>query len=544
MKIALAQINTTIGDFQGNANKIIQISGQAKDSGADLCVFPEQCIPGYPAHDLLERTRFIDQNLGALDRVVDSVSGIGVIVGFAERHNGKFGKGLYNSAALIDNGKISFVQRKSLLPTYDVFDESRYFDPAQSVDVIEFHGMKIGITICEDVWNDPDFWKHRMYNTDPGEALVKAGASIIINIAASPFTLIKRHFRRKVFSAFATNHKTTFCFVNSIGGNDDLVFDGDSMAFNSKGELICQGREFKEDLLFFDTDGKGIEYKSPADDIEAAIDALVLGTRDYARKCGFTKGLVGLSGGIDSALVAVIGARAFGAENMEALLMPSHYSSDGSIYDSENLARNLNISYKIKPISKLMDSYTNSIPDILSADNPGVADENIQARIRGNLLMALSNKNGHLLLTTGNKSELATGYCTLYGDMAGGLAVISDVPKSMVYEICHKINREKEIIPDSILTKPPSAELRPNQLDSDSLPPYDILDNILEKHIVEGLDHPALVKAGFDSNISERILSLVRLSEYKRRQAPPGIKLTSKAFGFGRRIPLAQRWRP
>ena len=544
MIIALAQINTTIADFQGNAEKIIKISNLAKKSGAELCIFPEQCIPGYPAHDLLERSQFINQNLATLDNIVKSVSGIGIIVGFAERHEEEFGKGLYNSAALIDNGSIISVHRKSLLPTYDVFDESRYFDPAPSVNVVKFHGQPIGITICEDVWNDPDFWKHRMYEINPGRELVKAGANLIINIAASPFTLFKRHLRKKMFTAFSANHKIAFCFVNSVGGNDDLVFDGASMAFNSRGEILSQGFEFKEDLVIFDTDGESIEHKPAADDNDAAIEALVLGTRDYARKCGFKKGLVGLSGGIDSALVAVIGTRAFGSQNMEALLMPSQYSSKGSIEDSEKLAKNLGIKYRIKPISSLMDAYFKSIPDILCIDNPDAAEENIQARIRGNLLMALSNKNGHLLLTTGNKSELATGYCTLYGDMAGGLAVISDVPKSMVYELCRTINRDSEIIPDSILTKPPSAELRPNQLDSDSLPPYDILDKILEKHIVEGLDHPALVKEGFDADLADKILTLVRLSEYKRRQAPPGIKLTSKAFGFGRRIPLAQHWRP
>ena len=544
MKIALAQINTTIGDFQGNTDKIIQTSETAKKSGADLCIFPEQCIPGYPAHDLLERTRFIDQNLSALERIVSTVSGIGVIVGFAERYNGEFGKGLYNSAALINNGNIYSKHRKSLLPTYDVFDESRYFDPAPSVEVVEFRSEKLGITVCEDVWNDTDFWNNRLYKIDPGKELVQAGATIIINIAASPFTLFKRHFRRRMFSAFAANHKTTFCFVNSVGGNDDLVFDGTSMAYNSEGQLLGQGSEFKEDLVYFDTNGKIVDREPSIDDNEAAIEALVLGTRDYARKCGFKKGLVGLSGGIDSALVAVIGARAFGANNMEALLMPSQYSSKGSISDSEKLARKLKIPYKIKPITQLMKSYFSSAPDILNPDNPDVAEENIQARIRGNLLMALSNKKGHLLLTTGNKSELVTGYCTLYGDMAGGLAIISDVPKSMVYELCRTINQTEEIIPETILTKPPSAELRPDQLDSDSLPPYEILDKILEKHVVEGLDHPALVREGFNAELADRILTLVRSSEYKRRQAPPGIKLTSKAFGFGRRIPLAQRWRP
>lgn len=545
MKIALAQINTIVGDFAGNVRLIVETAHRARDLGAELCLFPEQCIPGYPAHDLLERTRFIDQNLAALDQVVHSVHGTGMVVGYTERHNSSFGKGIYNSAALIRDGRIISNHRKSLLPTYDVFDESRYFDASPSVQIADYEGMKLGITICEDVWNDPDFWKHRLYGNDPGAELVNSGAEIIINIGASPFTITKRHLRRKMLREFAIHHHTPLIFVNSIGGNDDLIFDGSSVAFGSDGTLWAQGREFAEDLVIVDTNtGSGRISSFENDDDAAALEALVLGTRDYAMKCGFTKALVGLSGGIDSALVAVIGARALGHENVEALLMPSRYSSAGSVKDAEELALNLGIKYHIIGIHENLNRYLEDLKPVLGDGYLGVTEENLQARIRGNLLMAFSNYRGNLLLTTGNKSEMATGYCTLYGDMAGGLGVISDVPKTMVYRLCRLINHDKEIIPQAIIDKPPSAELRPGQKDSDILPPYDLLDKILENHIVDGSDYPALLAKGFDGKTVDSLLAAVRASEYKRRQAPPGLKITTKAFGFGRRMPLAQRWRP
>jgi len=546
MKIALAQINTTIGDFSGNADKVIAAAHRARDAGAELCLFPEQCLPGYPAHDLLERKSFIDGNLAELNRVARSLNGIAAVVGFAEPHYKQVGKGLHNSAALIDDRRILSIHQKSLLPTYDVFDEHRYFDPAESVTPAEFHGKKLGITICEDVWNDPDFWARRLYNFDPGTELIKQGAEFIVNISASPFTLLKRRLRRQMLKAFALHHRVPLLFVNSVGGNDELVFDGSSLAISADGETAARAPEFKEHLLLVDTDKMtpdpaGDEFTS---DEEAALEALTLGTQDYAAKCGFKRALLGLSGGVDSALVAVIAARAFGAKNTTALLMPSPYSSPGSITDAVKLADNLKIEYHVLPIGQILAAYLKALQPLFGSEPLGLVEENLQARIRGNLLMAFSNRQGHLLLSTGNKSELATGYCTLYGDMAGGLAVLSDIPKTMVYRLSNLINRDGEIIPQAIIDKPPSAELCFNQKDTDSLPPYDQLDALLDRHILEGFDHRALVKAGFDPAMVQSALDMVTRSEYKRRQAPPGIKITSKAFGVGRRMPLAQRWRP
>ncbi len=545
MKIALAQINTTIGDFDGNVEKIIDYSNQAQREGAELCVFPEQCIPGYPAHDLLERTRFIDQNESALDKLRREIKDIAVIVGFAERRDCEFGKGLYNSAALIENGEILAVVRKSLLPTYDVFDETRYFDASRKIEPVEFKGRLIGVTICEDIWNDSDFWKHRFYDVDPGKELVEKNAELIINVAASPFTITKRQIRTEMLKSFAAKYKKTLLFVNSVGGNDDLVFDGNSLAINGQGQIFASGSNFTEDLIVIDleSDKNEIGYSHLCEE-EAALQALIAGTKDYLRKCGFMGALLGLSGGIDSALVAVIGSMALGSDNIEALLMPSVYSSEGSVIDAKQLAENLGMKYHVIPIQDILKSYLKILAPIFGSDNLGVTEENLQARIRGNLLMAFSNYTGRLLLTTGNKSELATGYCTLYGDMAGGFAVISDVPKTLVYRLCRYIDRNEEIIPTAILEKPPSAELRPDQKDSDSLPSYDILDGILDSHIVHGLDFPALVKQGADPSLTEMVLNMVRKNEYKRRQAPPGIKITSKAFGSGRRMPIAQKWIP
>ncbi len=545
MKIALAQINPTIGDFEGNARLILNAAEQAKGLGAELCLLPEQCIPGYPAHDLLERPCFIDKNLEALDRVVNSAPDIGLVVGFAERSGSAWGKGLWNSAALIYGGRIQSVHRKSLLPTYDIFDERRYFDPAREVQVAEFKGVRLAITICEDIWNDPDFWSRRMYDRNPVEELVRSGAELIINIAASPFTIDKRHLRGEMLKAAAVHHHVPVLFANMVGGNDDLVFDGASLAFGDDGKIWARGAEFREDMVVVDIEtGSGDIRPTAVDDDDAAIEALVLGTRDYAHKCGFKQGILGLSGGIDSALTAVIGARAFGADNFEAVLMPSRYSTTGSVDDAIQLARNLGIQYKTIPIDSIFDSYLSAFSSHFEGLHSGVTEENIQARIRGNILMALSNKFGHLVLSTGNKSELATGYCTLYGDMAGGLAVLSDVPKTMVYSLCEAVNRDGEIIPRAILDKPPSAELKPDQRDQDTLPPYNILDAVIEKHIIAKFDAQALAAEGFDPELVNHVLDMVNRNEYKRRQAPPGLKITSKAFGHGRRIPIAQRWRP
>lgn len=544
MKIALAQIDTTIGDFDGNVAKILTVAAEAERNGADLCCFPEQSIPGYPAHDLLERSEFIRGNLEALDRLRRYEGSIGIVAGFAEPTNRAVGKGLYNSAALITGGKVASVHRKSLLPTYDVFDESRYFDSADSVSPAEFRGVKLGLTICEDVWNDPDFMRRRLYPADPVGELIAQGAEIIINIAASPFTIEKRTFRREMLRHLAENHQRPLLFVNSVGGNDELVFDGASLAFDANGEVCAEASEFREDVIYWDSVTSVGDIRSRLEsDEEAALHALALGTRDYAAKCGFKSAILGLSGGVDSALVLAIGAMALGPERIEGVLMPSRFSSAGSITDAEELARNLGVKTHTVPIEPLYSDYLKSLEGLWLGRESDVTEENLQARIRGNIVMALSNKFGHLVLTTGNKSEMATGYCTLYGDMAGGLAVLADVPKTLVYKLCEVVNREREIIPRAILAKAPSAELRPNQTDQDSLPPYDLLDRLIDLHVVEGMDRQKLVAEGFDRNVVEKVIRLVRSSEYKRRQAAPGFKITSKSFGYGRRIPLAQRWK-
>lgn len=544
MKIALAQINTIIGDFGHNARLIIERAHQAKKLGADLICFPEQCIPGYPAHDLIERPYFLNQNLKTLHQVADSVSGIGVIVGFAEPNKQPVGKGVYNSAALIADHKILSVHRKMLLPTYDVFDESRYFDPAPLVEPAIFKGKRFGITICEDIWNDPEFWSRRLYQQDPVGMLIKQGAEFIINIAASPFTLEKRTLRYQMLRSAAMDYKVPVLFVNSVGGNDELVFDGASLAFDAEGALLAQGKEFEEDMVLVDLEMRSGDIHPRLQCWEeAALQALILGTRDYAHKCGFRTAILGLSGGIDSALVAYIGSKAIGSSNVEAVIMPSPFNPPQSVTDAQTLAHRLGIPWRIIPIDELYQTYLKVLEPHFQNRPFDTTEENIQARIRGNILMALSNKFGHLVLSTGNKSEVATGYCTLYGDLAGGLAVLSDVPKTMVYKLAYYINRHKEIIPNSILTKRPSAELKPDQHDQQTLPPYEILDQVIERHIVERMDGPDLRENGFEPEVINRVLNMVRKSEYKRRQAPPGIKLTSKAFGYGRRVPLSHHWR-
>lgn len=544
MKIALAQINTIIGDFGHNARLIIERAHQAKKLGADLICFPEQCIPGYPAHDLIERPYFLNQNLKTLQQVADSVSGIGVIVGFAEPNKQPVGKGVYNSAAFIADHKILSVHRKMLLPTYDVFDESRYFDSAPLVEPAIFKGKRFGITICEDIWNDPEFWSRRLYQQDPVGMLIKQGAEFIINIAASPFTLEKRTLRYQMLRSAAMDYKVPVLFVNSVGGNDELVFDGASLAFDAEGALLAQGKEFEEDMVLVDLEMRSGDIHPRLQCWEeAALQALILGTRDYAHKCGFRTAILGLSGGIDSALVAYIGSKAIGSSNVEAVIMPSPFNPPQSVTDAQTLAHRLGIPWRIIPIDELYQTYLKVLEPHFQNRPFDTTEENIQARIRGNILMALSNKFGHLVLSTGNKSEVATGYCTLYGDLAGGLAVLSDVPKTMVYKLAYYINRHKEIIPNSILTKRPSAELKPDQHDQQTLPPYEILDQVIERHIVERMDGPDLRENGFDPEVINRVLNMVRKSEYKRRQAPPGIKLTSKAFGYGRRVPLSHHWR-
>ncbi len=541
--LALAQFNPTVGDFSGNASRILALASQAKSRGADLAVFSELCLCGYPPQDLVERPSFVERNSRELDLLARHIS-LPSIVGYVGRAQDDTGKPVANSAALLAGGIVAFEQRKMLLPTYDVFDESRYFQPAHSQYLLPFHGAQLGITICEDIWNDKNFWAQQLYSRDPVAELAGKGAGLLINISASPYTLDKRGLRLDMLRALARRHGVPVVYVNQVGGNDSLVFDGASVAISPSGAIAAQARCFEEDLVLFDsTSASGDLHPQPADELEMAYRALVCGTRDYVRKCGFHKVVLGLSGGIDSALVACIAADALGSSQVLAVAMPSPYSSEGSVRDARLLASNLGIQFMLLPIGPIFDSYRSSLDPLFAPLPQDATEENLQARIRGNLLMALSNKFGSLLLSTGNKSEMAVGYCTLYGDMAGGLAVIADVPKLMVYELADFVNRSRELIPESTLVKPPSAELRPNQTDQDSLPSYDVLDRILKAYI-EDVRSPEEIADhyGFDLGIVRGIIARVNHNEFKRKQAPPGLKISSKAFSIGRRFPLAQKF--
>jgi NAD+ synthase (glutamine-hydrolysing) len=554
MKIALAQFNPTVGDFAGNTARILALATKAKERGGDLAVFSELCLCGYLPQDLLERPAFIERNKRELKALAAKLA-LPAIVGYAGKSTNGTGKAIANKAALLSGGKIVFEQSKMLLPTYDVFDESRYFQPATKQSVYEFGGEKLGITICEDVWNDKNFWAVRLYDRDPVTELATQGTQVLINISASPYTIDKRGLRVDMLRSTAMTHKLPVVYVNQVGGNDSLIFDGASMALTADGKVAAQGAAFEEDLVLFDTEtGHGEVHEQPREEIEYAYRALVLGTRDYVHKCKFSKTLVGLSGGIDSAVVAAIAVDALGAENVLGVSMPGPFSSAGSKTDAEAVARNLEIEFKTIPITSVYEAYLAALKPVFGKRKPDVAEENIQARIRGNYLMALSNKFGSMVLSTGNKSELAVGYCTLYGDMAGGLAVISDVPKLMVYALAEYINQRArrssdnaraEVIPQSTIEKPPSAELRENQKDVDSLPPYEVLDRILKSYI-EDVRSPQEIadKYGYDLKLVREIAALVDRSEYKRKQAAPGLKLTSRAFGFGRPFPIAQRFVP
>jgi NAD+ synthase/NAD+ synthase (glutamine-hydrolysing) len=554
MKIALAQFNPTVGDFAGNTASILALAERAKQRGADLAVFSELCICGYLPQDLLERPAFIDRNQKELKQLAAKLA-LPAIVGYVGKNKNGTGRGISNKAALLSGGKIVFEQSKMLLPTYDVFDESRYFQPATEQKIFGFGGEELGITICEDVWNDKNFWAVRRYDRDPVTELAAQGTSVIINISASPYTIDKRALRVDMLRSIALSHQLPIVYVNQVGGNDSLIFDGASVALTLDGKVAAQAAAFEEDLVLFDTaTGRGEIHEQPPEEIVYAFRALVMGTRDYVHKCRFTKAVVGLSGGIDSAVVAAIAVEALGAENVLGVSMPGPFSSEGSKSDAQAVAKNLGIELKTIPISTVFDAYRAELASVFGSRKPDVTEENIQARIRGNYLMALSNKFGSMVLSTGNKSELAVGYCTLYGDMAGGLAVISDVPKLMVYEFAKFINlkgareagtRQREIIPRATIEKPPSAELRPNQKDEDSLPPYDVLDRILKAYI-EDLRSPQEIadKYGFGLKLVREIALLVDRSEYKRKQAAPGLKITSRAFGFGRPFPIAQRFIP
>ena len=541
MKIALGQINPTVGDFSGNAAKIIDFSRRAQSAGAQLILFPELSICGYPPRDLVERPSFVARNRETLDHIAAETRGISVICGLVTPAASDTGKSVHNSAALTRNGKVAFLQSKMLLPTYDVFDEQRTFAPAKSQELFPLGSHQMALTICEDAWNDQRFWHKRLYTVDPVETLVRAGGNLILNISASPFWIGKRELRRDMLASIARNHKVPVALVNQVGGNDSLVFDGSSIVLNPHGEIIAQGRSFEEDLIFFDSETlTGDMHQQVAGDEASAYAALVLGTRDYMRKCGFQKAIIGLSGGIDSALTAVVAVEAIGAENIIGVGMPSQYSSPGSISDARALANNLKIRFELLPIGPVFDSARATLKNVFAGLAEDVAEENLQSRARGMLLMALSNKFNAIVLSTGNKSELGVGYCTLYGDMVGGLAVISDVPKTMVYRISNYINQRCHLIPQATIEKPPSAELRPGQVDSDSLPDYEILDAILEDYVECSRTADQIATAhGLDAEQVRRVLRLVDRAEYKRQQAAPGIKISEKAFGYGRRFPIA-----
>jgi NAD+ synthase (glutamine-hydrolysing) len=546
VKIALGQINPTVEDFAGNAAKIVDFSRRAQAGGAGLILFPELSVCGYPPRDLVERPSFVAHNQEAVERIAGETRGMAVICGLVTPAKADTGKSVMNSAALLQDGKVAFVQSKMLLPTYDVFDEMRNFAPALEQKLFGFCGKQMALTICEDAWNDKHFWNKRLYRFDPVEALVHAGGNFVLNISASPFWLGKRELRREMLASIARNYKVPVVMVNQVGGNDSLIFDGSSFVIGPDGSVVAQAKSFEEDLICFDPNElKGDLHEQIEGEEASAYFALVLGTRDYVHKCGFRKVIVGLSGGIDSALTAAIAVDALGPENVIGVGMPGPYSSQGSIDDARSLAEHLKIRFELLPISDIYASYKKVLSRVFAGLKEDETEENLQSRARGMLLMALSNKFGAIVLSTGNKSELGVGYCTLYGDMVGGLAVISDVPKTMVYRLSRYVNSRREVIPQASLEKPPSAELRADQKDSDTLPPYEVLDAILEDYIEDS--HSAERIAAdrkFDLDLVRRVIRMVDRAEYKRQQAAPGLKISGKAFGYGRRFPIAAKSEP
>ena len=544
MKIGLLQLNPVVCDFEGNARGIVQACMEASGQGADICVTPELAVIGYPARDLLLREDILEKCMQSVRFIARETSGVGpLLLGSPWCFPGQTGE-VYNSACLLDKGRVIKVFSKVLLPEYDVFDEKRYFCAAESPGVFEYKGKVVGVSICEDAWNDDDFWERPRGGVDPMQELARQGADIIINMSASPFGLGKHGIRQAMMGSLAVKHRVFFIFCNQVGGFDDLVFPGRSMVFGPDSSIMGRGREFERDVFVFDTSNpaKSDSHEHDLDVPAEAWRALVLGTRDYVRKSGFSRVLLGLSGGMDSALTAAVAASALGPENVTGVLMPSPHSSPGSIDDSMKLAESLGIKTVTLPISSLMQGFDQALEDVFSGMHPDVTEENIQSRIRGNLLMAMSNKWGDMLLNTGNKSELAVGYCTIYGDMAGSLAVLADVPKTLVYDIARWLSTKGgPIIPEAIINKPPSAELRPGQKDRDSLPEYDILDEILRLYVEKGASMQEICTRGFEADVVQKVLDMVNRSEFKRYQAPPGIKITDVAFGPGRRMPLASR---
>ncbi len=544
MRIALAQINTTVGDFDGNKALILDGYRRGVTGGAQLVLTPELAICGYPPRDLVHRSRFVPGNIETLHGIATEVGEVPLITGFVDI-NRDDGKPFHNSAAVLQHGKVQHVIHKSLLPTYDVFDEDRYFEPASMIAPVKVGGMRLGITICEDIWND-DYLPRPLYDVAPPQVLAKQGIDVLVNISASPFSLGKPQIRERMLCALAPELGVPIAYCNSVGGNDQLVFDGNSVVIGADGKVLARLAPFDSDLRVVDVnvrasapDARHLELNEP----ETLYRALVLGTRDYVHKCGFKSAVLGLSGGIDSALVAVLAAEALGRENVLGVSMPSEFSSEGSKDDARDLAKQLGIRYETIAIQPVFESLKAQMRDVFAGRPEDITEENMQSRIRGVILMSLSNKFGHLLLTTGNKSEVAVGYCTIYGDMCGGLAVISDLPKTRVYEVSRWINREREVIPWASIEKPPSAELRPDQKDQDTLPEYEVLDAILELFVEQGKSVAEIVAAGYEESVVRWILRRVELNEWKRHQAAPGLKVTSKAFGVGRRIPIVQKFR-
>lgn len=561
MIIALCQINPIVGDVEGNKKKILDFTREAQAKGAQLAVFPELALVGYPPRDLLERAYFIDEVQQAIEEIRIKTKNIALILGYPARNGKTDEKSLYNRISLIDQQEIKFSYDKVLLPSYDVFDETRYFEPGKNFQTYLFSNYYLGLTVCEDLWNDKHFFSHRLYPVDPVEEIAKNPLDVLINTSASPYFAFKPNLRYNMVSNIAKTYKKPVIYVNQVGGQDELLFDGCSMVFNEEGQLIHQAASFYEDLSYIEIDQnagtvQALENKSESPDFKCNLHiqkdynkppvdeifyGLTMGIRDYVRKCGFSQVLVGLSGGVDSALTVALAAFALGSENVLAILMPTKYSSDHSVSDSEALCRNLNIPYHIIPIQNVFDTVLSNLHPIFSDLPEDETEENIQSRIRGLTLMALSNKFNRLLLATGNKSEFAVGYATIYGDMCGGISVISDLYKTWVYKVCHFINRDSILIPENILTKPPSAELKPGQVDEDSLPPYEILDRILQMYIENRMSRKEISDMGFDKELVNKIIKMIDRAEYKRRQAAPGLKVTDKSFGSGRRMPIATR---
>ena len=548
MLIGLLQLNPTIGAFANNREKLVRAYVDAIARGAEFVLAPELFLCGYPPRDLLLREDFVAANLAAIAETAKSIGEIPLCLGYVEKNSARPGRALQNAAAVLQNGKVIWRTAKSLLPTYDVFDEDRYFEPAAQVEPFVFQGRKIGITICEDIWNDEDFWPERIYRRDPVRELITQGAELIFNLSASPWHDGKEQTRLEMLRRVARDEKIPLAQVNAVGANDELIFDGHSVALDVRGEVLALGKGFAEEVIVVElspaigSPKPAVRSEFPPRE-ELLFAALSLGIRDYVRKCGFKSVLLGLSGGIDSALIAVLAAEALGAENVLGVAMPARYSSSGSLTDAAQLARNLGIRYEVLPIELVFNAVEAQLQNVFAGTKPNEAEENIQSRLRWVTLMALANKFGALVLTTGNKSEMAVGYCTLYGDMNGALAPIADVLKTDVYKIAKWVNRDREIIPNDSITKPPSAELRPGQKDQDSLPPYEILDAILDLYVVKNLGKAEIIARGFDATVVNDVVNKINFSEYKRRQAAPGLKVSPRAFGMGRRLPVAQQFR-